>query len=452
MPIASRHDQAAGLRQMFAGACARFVPVVSNPHVVCGGVLLERLSTAFAERGARVLVVDAGESAGSAGEMAMVDLGAVRRAAVAAGRLPRRARPGDPLRRCRRLDARVPRARRRSGARLRRRPRPCDRERAVPDVRARAPRRPRPGRRRPAVPDRRRRRPSAERDPCLRVDEAARAARRPRRQPSCCSAPRRTRRAPSGSPPSWPAAPTTSSPACCATGPGSTRPATRATPRAATCAVIVAARFENHAAIGASGRPAARRAHRRGGSMMSGATMYTAKGQLDLNSTLKQYSGLVRRLAHQMIAKLPANVEIDDLIQVGMIGLTDALSRFDAAQGVQFETFATQRIRGAMLDELRGNDYLSRGTRKHQRSIESAVVQARAAARPRAAGKRDRQGDGHQPDRIPGAARQGARHPAGLPRGHVGRRRRQRLPRPPRRRRRVQSARAAAGPAHARAR
>ena len=107
--------------------------------------------------------------------------------------------------------------------------------------------------------------------------------------------------------------------------------------------------------------------------MISGAAMYTAKGQLDLNSTLKQYTALFRRLAHQMIAKLPANVEIDDLIQVGMIGLTDALSRFDAAQGVQFETFATQRIRGAMLDELRGNDYLSRGTRKHQRSIESAV-------------------------------------------------------------------------------
>src|SRR5438045_1999529 len=101
--------------------------------------------------------------------------------------------------------------------------------------------------------------------------------------------------------------------------------------------------------------------------------MYTAKGQLDLNSTLKQYSGLVRRLAHQMIAKLPANVEIDDLIQVGMIGLTDALSRFDAAQGVQFETFATQRIRGAMLDELRGSDWMSRGSRKQQRSIEAAV-------------------------------------------------------------------------------
>ena len=101
--------------------------------------------------------------------------------------------------------------------------------------------------------------------------------------------------------------------------------------------------------------------------------MYTAKGQLDAGALLKQYQPLVRRLAHQMIAKLPANVELDDLIQVGMIGLSDALSRFDAAQGVQFETFATQRIRGAMLDELRGNDWMSRGDRRHQRSIEAAV-------------------------------------------------------------------------------
>lgn len=101
--------------------------------------------------------------------------------------------------------------------------------------------------------------------------------------------------------------------------------------------------------------------------------MYTAKGRLDIDSMLKQYSPLVRRLAHQMIAKLPANVEIDDLIQVGMMGLSDALTRFDAGQGVQFETFATQRIRGAMLDELRGADWLSRGTRKQQRDIETAV-------------------------------------------------------------------------------
>jgi len=100
---------------------------------------------------------------------------------------------------------------------------------------------------------------------------------------------------------------------------------------------------------------------------------YSPKGRLDVNAMLRQYSPLVRRLAHQMMAKLPANVEVDDLIQVGMIGLADALSRFDPAQGVQIETFATQRIRGAMLDELRGTDWLSRGTRKQQRDIEGAV-------------------------------------------------------------------------------
>lgn len=101
--------------------------------------------------------------------------------------------------------------------------------------------------------------------------------------------------------------------------------------------------------------------------------MYTATGRLETNAMLKQYSPLVKRLAHQMIAKLPANVEIDDLIQVGLIGLTDAMTRFDAGQGVQFETFATQRIRGAMLDELRGADWMSRGNRKQQRDIETAV-------------------------------------------------------------------------------
>jgi RNA polymerase sigma factor for flagellar operon FliA len=101
--------------------------------------------------------------------------------------------------------------------------------------------------------------------------------------------------------------------------------------------------------------------------------MYTRKGRLEGESMLRQYGSLVRKLAHQMMAKLPANVEIDDLIQVGMIGLNDALMRYDPAQGVQFETFATQRIRGAMIDELRGSDWMSRGDRKSQREIEAAV-------------------------------------------------------------------------------
>jgi RNA polymerase sigma factor for flagellar operon FliA len=101
--------------------------------------------------------------------------------------------------------------------------------------------------------------------------------------------------------------------------------------------------------------------------------MYTAKGQLDRNALIKQYQPLVRRLAHHMMAKLPPSVEVDDLIQVGLIGLADALTRFEANQGVQFETFATQRIRGAMLDELRENDWMSRGSRKSQKEIESAM-------------------------------------------------------------------------------
>ncbi len=101
--------------------------------------------------------------------------------------------------------------------------------------------------------------------------------------------------------------------------------------------------------------------------------MYTAKGQLDRNALLRQHAPLVRRIAHHMIAKLPPNVEVDDLIQVGMIGLAEALSRFEAAQGVQFETFASQRIRGAMLDELRGSDWMSRSSRKSQKDIEQAL-------------------------------------------------------------------------------
>ncbi|GAB1386128.1 RNA polymerase sigma factor FliA [Melaminivora sp.] len=104
--------------------------------------------------------------------------------------------------------------------------------------------------------------------------------------------------------------------------------------------------------------------------------MYTAKGQLNRDALLRQHLPLVRRIAHHMIAKLPPNVELDDLIQVGMIGLTDALSRYEAAQGVQFETFASQRIRGAMLDELRGGDWMSRSSRKSQKDIEHALHRA----------------------------------------------------------------------------
>ena len=101
--------------------------------------------------------------------------------------------------------------------------------------------------------------------------------------------------------------------------------------------------------------------------------MYNLKGQLSRDALLKQYTPLVRRMAHYMIAKVPANIEVDDLIQMGMIGLADALTRYESGHGAQFETFATQRIRGSMIDELRDTDWLSRTSRKGQKDIERAI-------------------------------------------------------------------------------
>lgn len=102
--------------------------------------------------------------------------------------------------------------------------------------------------------------------------------------------------------------------------------------------------------------------------------MYTAQGTIDKNQQIDQYIPLVRRLAHHLIAKLPASVQIDDLVQAGLIGLMDAISKFEEGQGAQFETYASQRIRGAMLDELRQSDWMPRSIRQAQRKIESAIV------------------------------------------------------------------------------
>lgn len=88
---------------------------------------------------------------------------------------------------------------------------------------------------------------------------------------------------------------------------------------------------------------------------------------------IAQHAPLVRRLALQLAARLPANVELDDLMQAGMLGLLDAVRRYEAQDNAKFETYATTRIRGAMLDELRSQDWLSRGARSKARDIELAV-------------------------------------------------------------------------------
>ncbi|MBT2335640.1 RNA polymerase sigma factor FliA [Variovorax paradoxus] len=101
--------------------------------------------------------------------------------------------------------------------------------------------------------------------------------------------------------------------------------------------------------------------------------MYTAQGTIEKSHLLKQHQPMVRRMALQMLARLPASVELDDLIQAGMIGLLDASTRYQDNRGAQFETFASQRIRGAMLDELRASDWGSRGLRQSARKVEQAI-------------------------------------------------------------------------------
>ncbi len=110
-----------------------------------------------------------------------------------------------------------------------------------------------------------------------------------------------------------------------------------------------------------------------GGTSFDGALDTAVPSFSTLDVSLKQYRPLVRRLAFSMMSRLSANVEIDDLIQTGMIGLADAITRFDPALGAEFEAFATPRIRGAMLDELRAADHLSRGTRRQQRSVDASI-------------------------------------------------------------------------------
>ena len=101
--------------------------------------------------------------------------------------------------------------------------------------------------------------------------------------------------------------------------------------------------------------------------------MYTVKGKADKDSLLTEHMPLVKRLAHHMKAKLPPSVEVDDLVQAGMMGLLDAINRYEDNHGAQFETYAVLRIRGAMLDELRNSDWMPRSTRQNMRKVEAAL-------------------------------------------------------------------------------
>ena len=107
--------------------------------------------------------------------------------------------------------------------------------------------------------------------------------------------------------------------------------------------------------------------------------MYNADGTVTHDTLVSRHAGLVKRLAYHLAARLPASVSVDDLIQAGMIGLLDAARQYDERQGASFETYASIRIRGAMLDELRRNDWAPKSVHRKSRDLADAMQRVEAA-------------------------------------------------------------------------
>jgi len=88
------------------------------------------------------------------------------------------------------------------------------------------------------------------------------------------------------------------------------------------------------------------------------------------NALIEHYLPIVRYVAERLMAKLPQNVEVDDLSSAGIFGLMDAIERFEPQRNIKFETYCTNRIRGAILDELRNLDWVPRLVRAQAHRLE----------------------------------------------------------------------------------
>lgn len=106
---------------------------------------------------------------------------------------------------------------------------------------------------------------------------------------------------------------------------------------------------------------------------MFGVAGYQSIQNLSAESLIERYSTLVRRVAYHLVGRLPSSVDVDDLIQAGMLGLLEAAGRYTGERGASFETYAGIRIRGAMLDELRRTDWAPRSVHRSVRDLVSAV-------------------------------------------------------------------------------
>ncbi len=113
--------------------------------------------------------------------------------------------------------------------------------------------------------------------------------------------------------------------------------------------------------------------------MMPNRVLPGYAGQTDQSEQLViAHLDLVRRVAHHLMARLPASVQVEDLVQSGMIGLIEASRQFQCGQGATFATYASIRIRGAMIDELRRSDWTPRSVHRNSRRIAEAIRRVEA--------------------------------------------------------------------------
>jgi RNA polymerase sigma factor for flagellar operon FliA len=107
--------------------------------------------------------------------------------------------------------------------------------------------------------------------------------------------------------------------------------------------------------------------------------MYDKSEQSILNLRVEEHAVLVKRIAYHMMLRMPACVQVEDLIQAGMIGLIEAAQKYDGSRGASFETYAGIRIRGAIVDEMRRGDWVPRSVHRNARRVSQAikVVEAR---------------------------------------------------------------------------
>lgn len=119
-------------------------------------------------------------------------------------------------------------------------------------------------------------------------------------------------------------------------------------------------------------------------SQSSGPSTYEKSSKPTLDVNVEDYASLVKRIAHHMMMRMPPCVQVDDLIQAGMVGLLEAAKKYDGSKGASFETYAGIRIRGSIVDEMRRGDWVPRSVHRNSRRIAEAinVIEARTGQEP----------------------------------------------------------------------